>query len=301
MELRILGSGSCAPSSERNSSGYLLSAGGKRFLLDAGPGTFAQLNRFSIDLTTIEEVFITHLHVDHVNDLPAILFSLRHCVPKKSQKMPVIHGPEGFENDINTLLSAYGSQIISEDFKLNVVEHKADEEGHIEDFNTGLMVVKSLPMEHSPVSVGYRFDLYPEKPALLEIKKSSNAKNIQSNEDITEDDSDNSGFVPDNFKEDVAPLKSLTYSGDTAPCKNIINLANGSNCLLIEASSADTNKLQGHSTIAESASVAQKAKVETLVLTHISPENDRMNIEKKASEIFNGIVIVAKDGMRITI
>jgi ribonuclease BN (tRNA processing enzyme) len=49
-------------------SGYLVSAGGTRILLDAGPGTFANLQRW-IDPATIDAVVISHHHPDHWTDL----------------------------------------------------------------------------------------------------------------------------------------------------------------------------------------------------------------------------------------
>ena len=296
MELRILGSGTASPSPERNCSGYLLSSIGKRFLLDAGPGTHAQLSRYGIPFNTINEIFITHFHLDHVNDLPAILFSLKNSFPKETLKFPTIHGPQGFGDNLNTLLAAYGTQIVSEDMTLNIVEHSADEEDDIADFNIGLLNVKSLVMKHSEFSIGYRFNLYNESTAMPQPESIDQEESIQSEGDLDEDE-----FIPDNIKRKVVPVKSFTYSGDTAPCKNIIKLADGTDCLLIEATTTEENKLSGHSTIADSANVAMKAGVKTLILTHISPENDRVNIVKKASEIFNGIVIVAKDGMRISI
>ena len=49
-------------------SGYLVASGGTNLLVDAGPGTFARLQRH-LDPGSIDAVFISHHHPDHWTDL----------------------------------------------------------------------------------------------------------------------------------------------------------------------------------------------------------------------------------------
>jgi ribonuclease BN (tRNA processing enzyme) len=51
-----------------NGSGYLIRAGATSILVDAGPGTFAQLQE-SVDPGRVTAVIVTHAHPDHWTDL----------------------------------------------------------------------------------------------------------------------------------------------------------------------------------------------------------------------------------------
>lgn len=73
MRIIVLGSGSIVPTEKRYSSSILLEIRGERILLDIGPGTVEKLRRLGIDPNTIGRLLITHFHVDHVTDLPALI------------------------------------------------------------------------------------------------------------------------------------------------------------------------------------------------------------------------------------
>ncbi len=152
MEVTILGSGTCSPSPRRGCAGYLLETGGRTLLIDAGPGTYRQLARHCVDFASIDEIFITHMHVDHINDLPAILFSRKHCLGGAPKDELVIHGPTGFSKYFSLLLNAYGSQL--EGIKIKINDHSDDE------WKTGDITVKTLPMNHSLINLGYRFERF---------------------------------------------------------------------------------------------------------------------------------------------
>jgi ribonuclease BN (tRNA processing enzyme) len=58
-------------------SGYLVEGGGKKILLDCGPGVFAKL-RTHTAYHEIDAVVISHLHADHVIDLVTFASALRY-------------------------------------------------------------------------------------------------------------------------------------------------------------------------------------------------------------------------------
>jgi ribonuclease BN (tRNA processing enzyme) len=109
--------------------------------------------------------------------------------------------------------------------------------------------------------------------------------------------------------------RSITISGDTAVCPDLVELAKGSDVLLHEAmyKPALDNMLKrlpqykglvrwllkAHTTVEDVGKVAQEAGVKTLVLTHFVP-GDNPNITEEmwaegASKHFKGEVIVGKD------
>ena len=66
--LTVLGCDGSWPGPGGAASGYLVAAGGTSILLDAGPGTFAELQRH-IDPGRIDAVVLSHAHPDHWTDL----------------------------------------------------------------------------------------------------------------------------------------------------------------------------------------------------------------------------------------
>lgn len=66
--LTVLGAGVMVPTKERNPAGFLVEIGNKKVLLDMGHGIIRRMVDFGIDLTKINDVFISHFHTDHFND-----------------------------------------------------------------------------------------------------------------------------------------------------------------------------------------------------------------------------------------
>ena len=66
--LTVLGCDGSWPGPGGAASGYLVAAGGTYILLDAGPGTFSELQRH-VDPGRVDGVVLTHEHPDHWTDL----------------------------------------------------------------------------------------------------------------------------------------------------------------------------------------------------------------------------------------
>src|SRR5437667_10304170 len=73
--VQILGSGGPAINPERASAGYLLWVGAQaKVLIDSGGGTFLRYGQSRAKLVDLAMIGISHLHPDHVSDLPALLW-----------------------------------------------------------------------------------------------------------------------------------------------------------------------------------------------------------------------------------
>jgi ribonuclease BN (tRNA processing enzyme) len=73
--VQILGSGGPVASRERASASYLLWVGGQaRMLVDVGGGAYLRFGQSGAKLTDLALVAISHLHPDHVSDLPALFW-----------------------------------------------------------------------------------------------------------------------------------------------------------------------------------------------------------------------------------
>jgi len=95
--------------------------------------------------------------------------------------------------------------------------------------------------------------------------------------------------------------KVVTFSGDTDYCRAIIDLCRNSNLAVLECSTPDEQKAQGHLTPSLVAKVAQQAGCEKIVLTHLYPPCDEIDIIAVVKETFEGEVIIGEDLKRFDI
>ena len=102
LSVLVLGSGGPAANDDgRASAGYLIFTDGRpRILMDAGGGTFQRLAASGVNIKDLEIVLLSHLHIDHMSDLPAmvktIYFHARNDVPfPPGRTEPIrIYGPD---------------------------------------------------------------------------------------------------------------------------------------------------------------------------------------------------------------
>ncbi len=70
IKVTLLGTGAPIPLMDRQGPATLVEAGGKRLLFDAGRGVAQRLWQLKKPLSSIDALFITHLHSDHLVGLP---------------------------------------------------------------------------------------------------------------------------------------------------------------------------------------------------------------------------------------
>ncbi|KAA3660374.1 MAG: MBL fold metallo-hydrolase [Calditrichaeota bacterium] len=94
----------------------------------------------------------------------------------------------------------------------------------------------------------------------------------------------------------------FVYSGDTGPCSALINLAKNADLLLCECSFPASRKgIDFHLNSETAGEVAKAADVKKLVLTHMYPECEAVDIRSECAKIFPGNIELARDLMRLTI
>ena len=71
MKLTVLGPCGGFPAAGEATSGYLLELDGRHILIDCGSGVLSNLFRF-ISLDQLDAVILTHLHTDHICDIPML-------------------------------------------------------------------------------------------------------------------------------------------------------------------------------------------------------------------------------------
>ncbi|WP_295994900.1 MBL fold metallo-hydrolase [Rugamonas sp.] len=93
LSVAVLGSGGPGATGRAASSYLVLLDGVPRILVDAGPGSFVRLGEAGLSLARTDIVLLTHLHIDHVGELPG-LFKARAVAGGGPIKFRVF-GPDG--------------------------------------------------------------------------------------------------------------------------------------------------------------------------------------------------------------
>ncbi|MEV0177281.1 MBL fold metallo-hydrolase [Streptomyces sp. NPDC050803] len=93
LTLTVLGTASPHPAPDRPCSGHLLRGGGAEAWVDAGTGTFAELQRHT-DPARLDAIWISHLHADHMADLGAAFYAFAYGGLTPPAPIPV-YAPRG--------------------------------------------------------------------------------------------------------------------------------------------------------------------------------------------------------------
>ena len=252
----VCGSRSPLPHPSRDGTCILVIAGDDLYVVDTGVGSANNLLQWRIPFNKIKSVLLTHLHSDHISDLPN--FNLQTWINQNRSSKLTVWGPEGVE----TVVKGFNEAFSPDKFFRNA--HHGDElaplkvagmKPNIINLNkprivqTEDLTVTAFKVKHDPVkpSLGYRFD----------------------------------------YKG-----RSLVISGDTSPSQNLIDNSMGVDVLfheaqanhillpmkeiMIKAGSIGTAKILDdittyHTTPEEAAEIANEANVGHLVFYHLTP------------------------------
>jgi ribonuclease BN (tRNA processing enzyme) len=94
---------------------------------------------------------------------------------------------------------------------------------------------------------------------------------------------------------------AFVYTGDTEYSESVVELARGADTLLIECSFPDEAPVAGHLTPSGVARVASEANVRRVILTHIYPAVEGLDLVSEVGRGFDGEVILAEDGLKFTV
>lgn len=288
MEITFLGTSSAVPSKHRNHTAIVLKHFGEVMLFDCGEGTQRQLTYAKISPMKIDKIFITHYHGDHILGLAGLIQSMG--FRGRSEDLD-IYGPKGLNKLINAISNTGFFQI-----NFQIITHEIGEGIVLE---TNEYIIKSIIAEHNIDNLAY--SIYEKKkPRFLREKaielgvpvgpafgKLHNGEEVEINGKI---------IKPEQVLGEPRIGQKVTYSGDTRPCEKMIELAQGSDVLIHEATYEHEDQDKAiencHSTSKEAAEIAKEANVKLLVLTHISTRyTTDINIKEEAKEIFENTVV----------
>jgi ribonuclease BN (tRNA processing enzyme) len=96
----------------------------------------------------------------------------------------------------------------------------------------------------------------------------------------------------------TAPEGRLVYTGDTGPSDDLATWAKGCGLLLAECSLPDGHTVEGHLSPDTVGHLAAAAKPSRLVLTHLYPQLEQVDVCTRVGARFRGPVALAADGDR---
>lgn len=290
IKLTFLGTGAPRPSERRSGPATLVEAGPHRFLVDAGSGTREQMFRSGgwELITALDMILLTHLHYDHMIDVPDITATGWMYGRRAPMK---IYGPRGtkemsghfeaafkWDHDMRELVGIpmTGANIEPHDIGPGVIFEK-----------DGLKIT-AFEVEHMPVDI-------------------ATGKRIKF--------ADGSDFYGQTlgFRIDYKG-RSVLFSGDTrsTPESKILEYGKGVDVLVheVQVPSKGNSKeaqlanmsLSVHTTPAQAGFIFSKTKPRMAVYNHvIPPDTSGEELAAETKPHYQGPLITAEDFMTITI
>ncbi|WP_436901942.1 MBL fold metallo-hydrolase [Halovenus halobia] len=156
MELTFLGTGSAMPTGERFQTG-LLFEGSEPLLVDCGSGALHGLARTSVGYEGAETLLLTHHHLDHVSDIPALM-KARWLAGAESL---TIYGPPGTGDLIEGMLDTH--EYMQDRLDLQVTDLDPEDA----PFEIAGFEVDAMETRHSMQCLAYRFERESGPPVVF--------------------------------------------------------------------------------------------------------------------------------------
>lgn len=171
-EMRVIacGSGMPMPRLKQAAACFLIELGnGEKFIFDMGTGSMERLYALGIPLDFIDKVFLTHLHMDHMGDLPAFYI----YGPQNNRSKPLrVWGPGGggtrpewgtktamehVEKTWAWMTGTLAGTIDTRSFKLEVTEYDWSKVNNV-IYNENGVVIRTIPANHLEQAASFILD-----------------------------------------------------------------------------------------------------------------------------------------------
>ncbi len=294
-ELVFLGTSASAPAPRRNLPALVVKHDEYRFLVDCGEGTQRQILQAGIGFKRLNNILITHGHLDHILGLAGLLSTYMRW--EMIDEMNIYGGKAALER-VHDLLYGVVLRGALPDLKLQF--HNLSE-GQF--FDGGSFTISAFPVQHRGFdNIGYLFEEYGRRPFLNEKAEAFGLppgpvrKKLVDGESITLPDG--KVIMPDDVLGDFKPGTRLVVVGDTGNIESLLDVCSGADGLVIESTylqeEVDLAKHVGHLTARDAATLAKEAGVKQLFLTHLSRRYREKDVQVEAEQVFPAVQ-VARD------
>jgi ribonuclease BN (tRNA processing enzyme) len=275
LEVLVLGSGGPRAFGQASTSYIVLVDRVPRILVDAGPGAFVQVGKLNVNLDQVDTVLLTHLHIDHSADLPAVF--LERALTSEGPIQFKVFGPQaglGFPSTTKFL-------------------HLLFDPGGVFEYQ------KSFGAEENIAGVDLSTDLKSAEQQIME----SNGLRVQ--EIATHHDDAPSIAYRIDYKGE-----SVTFSGDMdeSAVPNLEKLAKNSDLLVFHCAVLDPPESPAvlytlHTAPRKIGEAARDAGVKHLLCSHIPPavREKQQEVLRSIRRSYKGTIDFAHDGMRVSV
>ena len=292
IDVCLLGTGGMMPLPDRFLTSLYVRYSGKVILIDCGEGTQTAIRTAGLRFKPIDTVLLTHYHADHVSGLVGLLLTLGN----EDRDEPLhIYGPAGLKKVIGAL-----KVIVPElPYELVLTELSAGE-----SFVRAGLTVEAIGANHGMPCLSYALTL--DRPGKFDPEKARNNGvplplwgKLQSGMSLE-------GYCPEDVLGPARRGLKLLYSTDTLPLEAVVDRGKDADLLVLEGMFGGTEKderaaLTHHSTMNQSALLAQRAGARELWLTHYSPATPHPEeFEEEVKQVFPNTVI-SVDGQKKTL
>ena len=286
------GTGAPLPEAERAGPQAVVVAGDEVLVFDAGPGSTRQLALTGISVGSVDALFLTHYHSDHIGDIGELM--LQHWTSEGTAAPLPVYGPPGVDTVVEGFEHAY-----TLDKSYRIAHHGVEvmptsgfgAEVHPFDLGADLMSSQTVYASGEVEVIAFNVDHAPVFPAV--------------------------GYRV-NYKD-----RSVVITGDTVYTESLVKHAMKADLLISEAlnhdysqmiSDASKERENNLSVVAkdiktyhirpdEVGIVARDADVSYLLVTHILPPIPAQILKngflRGTKEIYKGNVYLANDGTMI--
>lgn len=300
-EITFLGTSASAPSIRRNLPALVVQHDEYRFLVDCGEGTQRQILQSGLGFKRLNRILITHGHLDHILGLAGLLSTLMRWETMEEME---IYGGQGTLDRINDLLFGVVLRSANPPVPIHLIPIT---KGVI--FEGGDFTVTAFPVHHrGSDSYGYLFEqkgrqpFLPEKAEALKIPHGPWRRDLVAGQEVTLPDGRQ--IRPEQVLGEFRPGARLAVIGDTGDADGLVEFCQGADALVIEATYLETEaelaRQFSHLTAKQAATLAARANIKKLFLTHISRRYREKDVLQEAQEILPGAV-VARDFDTFTI
>ena len=294
-ELLFLGTSASAPSVHRGLSSQIIKHDEFRFMVDCGEGTQRQLLRSGIGFKRLNRILITHGHLDHILGLAGLLSTFARW--ETIDEIEIYGGSWALER-IHDLLFKVVLRGVRPPMSIQLVEVQP---GLL--FEDNGFAVSAFPVDHrGPDCFGYLFEekprqpFLPEKAEALDIPPGPWRRDLVAGERVSLPDGRE--IRPEQVLGPERPGTRLVHVGDTGNTQNLLEVCQGVDALVIEATylHEEVQMAQdfAHLTARQAAELAVQAEIKHLLLTHISRRYRERDMLAEAQSVFPQSV-VARD------
>ena len=267
-------------------------------MMDSGEGVQRRFLSESLGLGSDMTVLITHLHGDHVTGLLGLLQTM--SLAQRHKPLNVV-GPARLLKwlEVTTELLHIGLTF--------PISFRVAKPGVV--LRTGGFRIRAARAAHSVEAYSYVVEelgrpgvFYPEKAKALGVPEGKLWSRLQKGRSVT---SGGKKIESAQVTGPPRPGRKIGYSGDTRPSAGLVRFFSGCDLLIFDStfSGRDREKAveRKHSTSAEAAELARRAKVRQLVLTHFSARYTSVSSLVREARRFFPDTVAAFDGLSIDV